>query len=77
MNAKFKIEDVKVDGPHGYVRASIVEGKFFALSKGSELGGVRLRLALQEQNPATFIFELENSGDGEKLKIGSVVELER
>ncbi|MFA5264242.1 MAG: hypothetical protein WC378_10475 [Opitutaceae bacterium] len=77
MSTKFKIERVHVDGPHCQVHASIVEGEFFAVSKGSELGGIRLRSALHEASPTTFIFELETASDSSKLKIGNVVELLR
>jgi hypothetical protein len=77
MSAKFKIEAIKVDGPHANVSASIIEGEFFAVSKGSELGGVRLRSNLLEIDPRTYLFELESSSDSSKLKVGSIVELVR
>ena len=37
MNPKFKIETITTDGPHGYVRASIVTPQNFAVSAGSRL----------------------------------------
>ena len=77
MSAKFIIESVNVDGPHAHVRATVVEGTHIGVSKGSELGGVRLRSALHQQNPQTYLFELETASDSAKLKVGSIVELVR
>lgn len=77
MNAKFMIENVHVDGPHAYVRASLVMGSYFAVSSGSELGGVRLHSELHEPNPGTFLFRLESASDTSKLIVGTVVEIER
>lgn len=77
MNSKFRIENVNVDGPHAYVRASIVEGAYISVSSGSELGGVRLRSELHEPSQGTYLFRLESASDSHKLKVGSIVELVR
>ena len=77
MTTKFKIEAINVEGPHAHVRASVVQGSYFAVSKGSELGGVRLRSALYEQDPRTYLFELETPADAARLRIGAIVELTR
>lgn len=78
MNAKFKIENVDVDGPHAYVRAFIVEGNFIHVSQGSELDGVRLASELHNVPNApdgTVLFRLENAADSAKLRVGAVVDL--
>jgi hypothetical protein len=76
MNPKFKIETITQDGPHAYVRASIVTPQNFAVSSGSRLGGVRLRSDLHEPSPGIFLFRLENPSDSGCLKVGDLVELE-
>jgi len=76
MNPQFKIEAVTVDGPHAYVRASIVAAKNFAVSDGSTLGGVRLRYDVHEPSPGTFLFRLKNASDSSKFKVGTIVELD-
>ena len=56
MSPNFIIQQVCVDGPHAYVRASIVSPQDFAVSQGSLLGGVRLKSYLNEPSPGNYIF---------------------
>lgn len=78
MNAKFKIESIRVDGPHAHVCALLVEETFFAVSQGSELGGVRLKSFLYELKLSArdkFLFELETPRDSASVFLGEIVEL--
>jgi hypothetical protein len=80
MSAKFKIESIRVDGPHAHVCASLVEGAFFAVSQGSELGSVRLKSFLYELKlsaQSKFLFELEVASDSSNVFLGEIVELVR
>jgi hypothetical protein len=79
MNPKLTIQFVSVDGPHTYVKASIVAPqKFLAVSKGSRLGGVRLKSFLAEPEPGSgnYTFQIENPEEAGKLRTGETVELE-
>lgn len=58
-------------------RASIIEGTYFAVSSGSELGGVRLCSEVHEPSAGTYLFRLESATDNAKLKIGAIVDLVR
>jgi hypothetical protein len=79
MNPTFTIQFVSVDGPHAYVKASMVSPqKFFAVSKGFRLGGVRLKSFLAEPEPGSgnYTFQIENPEDAGNLHAGETVELE-
>ena len=75
MKPQFKIESVTGDGPHAYVRATIVEAKHFSVSKGSVLGEARLLSELKQIDEQTYIFTLECVVDLSKFSVGSVVQL--
>jgi hypothetical protein len=78
MNPRFSIQLVSLDGPHAYVKASIVLQEKFAVSKGSRLGGVRLKSFLDEPEPGSgnYTFQIENPEEAGKLRTGQTVELE-
>ena len=75
MNPKFTIQHVSVDGPHAYARASIVSAQDFTVSKGSLLGGVRLKSYLNEPSPGNYIFQIEDPEEAGRLRKGETVEL--
>jgi len=75
MIPRFTIHFVSVDGPHAYVRASIFSPQQFAVSKGSRLGGVRLKSFLAEPTPGTYTFQIEDPTETTKLRVGDTVEL--
>jgi hypothetical protein len=75
MNPTFTIQHVSVDGPHAYVRASIVTPQNFAVSKGSRLGGVRLKSFLAEPTAGSYTFQVEDPREANKLRVGDTVEL--
>lgn len=77
MNPKFKIESVTIDRNRAYVRAAIVNPKYFAVTAGSKLGGVRLSdKAFVEPQTGVFIFCLEDAADSNRFIEGDNVELE-
>jgi hypothetical protein len=75
MNPKFTIQFVSVDAPHAYARASIVSPQNFAVSKGSRLGGVRLKSFLAEPAPGSYTFQIEDAAEAKNLLVGDTVEL--
>ena len=77
MSPRFKVEAVDIDGPHAYVRASIVNPQSFALSGSSTLGGVRLSVKeFFEPSPGVFLFRLRDAADAPSLRVGSTVDFE-
>ena len=75
MNPNFNIRRVAVAAPHAYVVASILSPLHFSVSKGSRLGGVRLKSFLKEPNPGSYTFQIEDPKEALKLREGDTVEL--
>jgi hypothetical protein len=78
MLKKFTIRHIAVDGPHTSVQAQLASPRTgaFSVSKGSQLGGIRIKSFLGE-DPASglFTFKLEQPEDAAKFRVGDIVDL--
>lgn len=76
MNLQFKVQSVTVERNRAYVRTTALNSQDFAVTAGSNLGGVRLSdKELREPQSDIIIFRLEDASDVSRFAEGDVVEL--